>query len=249
MLKSLDRIYIERNQGRRPARALAVLDDFACCEYSMPNGTTSLAFVRGGALARSQRILHDLLPTFTPTPLRPCSYHDLPKRWLEAIVAQAGDWHGNSFVGLMPSPQEVLDGRESQRKHQWPTQGWVTSKGTPCDYKRKCMSSAGPGTGRGRSRAVLVDCAIVYCRIGADNDPFKHKVRRGQSGWRFALYINGKGAYYAAEEHFNAWGEIARRAEELAVSGASGIEHIGLPYPAELRRPGKAMALTSKDTL
>lgn len=111
---------------------LAVIEDVALVEYDAnPSGVgpprTALAFIDAfrlypqpepsrveqenpnGRLDRGpgQRYLRVLL--------RPCTYRQLLKPWLEAVHAQYGRWIGASSAGQVPQPQELLKDRHASK--------------------------------------------------------------------------------------------------------------------------------------
>lgn len=103
-VKTLDQVIVHANQGLRQARVLAILENTALVEYSLPNGTTGLAFCN--ALAWGTR--SDGSIVLGRVDERPCTYRSLLKPWLVAVIEQAGSWKGNSFSGRMPTPEQVL---------------------------------------------------------------------------------------------------------------------------------------------
>lgn len=97
------------NAGWREAVVLAVLADRALVEYTMPHGTTALAFVDAfdfiyfQSIAQCKRVI-----------MRPCTYRLLLLPWLNAVITQSpleSLWQGRSCRGKVPSPRTILKHR------------------------------------------------------------------------------------------------------------------------------------------
>lgn len=82
---------------------LAVLGDKALVEYTCPNGTTALSFVSAMTYLRYRDGV-----LFKRLAIRPCTYGQLLKPWLVAVIEQSGGWQGFGRRGVVPSPQEEL---------------------------------------------------------------------------------------------------------------------------------------------
>jgi hypothetical protein len=76
-------ISIYANQGYRDARVLAVINNEALIEYSMPQGTTSL------------RIINAYQDEETAGRGRKMSYFNVPTKWLQAMCFAEIEWDGN----------------------------------------------------------------------------------------------------------------------------------------------------------
>lgn len=77
-----DNIEVTRNQGRREATVLAVIDDEILIEYTMPKGTTALSITTHEAVEKDR-------PEY-----KAVSYRSVPTRWLKAIVEAGVEWTG-----------------------------------------------------------------------------------------------------------------------------------------------------------
>ena len=77
-----DQIEVTRNQGKREAVVLAVIDDEVLIEYTMPKGTTALNFTTCAAIENDQENY------------KAVSYRNVPVKWLKAIVEEGLEWVG-----------------------------------------------------------------------------------------------------------------------------------------------------------
>lgn len=84
--------------GDFPCTVLAVLGPTALVEYTREKGTTALAFVA----------IDDPGSPWTPLKVRPCTYRQLLKPWLVAVVQQSGSWLGRSMGGQVEQPAALL---------------------------------------------------------------------------------------------------------------------------------------------
>ena len=87
MTKAGDFFLLWANQAERAGEVLAVLDDVALVEYSMPKGTSALRFYKTGGRK--------------PLYIGRVSYLDLPSKWVEAIV------HQGALEDLVGKPQQL----------------------------------------------------------------------------------------------------------------------------------------------
>ena len=98
--------YLYINQGEREATVLAVRGTVALAEYQMPNGTTSLVFLK---LPQDE--------TMEPERVN-ISYRFLPTVWLEDLAAAGTHWVGRpqQASALPGSPAELLAARKAGKK-------------------------------------------------------------------------------------------------------------------------------------
>jgi len=83
-----DTLAIWVNQKERTGEILAVLDDLALVEYSMPKGTSGIRFYHADTHQFYNRV----------------SYLALPSKWVEAIV------HQGALEDLIGKPQQLGKG-------------------------------------------------------------------------------------------------------------------------------------------
>jgi len=101
-LTSGEQVYVEVNQGTREGHVLAVLEDEALIEYTMPNGTSAMWIVKR---------------EFPYGRVRNQSYYSVPIKWLRAIVEDGMDWwegvpqQQNQIKGPVLTPWEHLEER------------------------------------------------------------------------------------------------------------------------------------------
>ncbi len=106
---------LQVSHALRPAQVLATLADRSLVEYTMPKGTTALAFVD----ARHRTALTTtreggLLVVFERVIMRPCTYRLLLLPWLKAVVEQSKiprGWAGKSSRGSVPPASKLLRDR------------------------------------------------------------------------------------------------------------------------------------------
>jgi hypothetical protein len=101
------------NQGLREGWVLAVIGNDVLVEYTMPKGTTALRIVKTSGLAGFQNV----------------SYRNVPRKWLEAIVAAGSVWEGKAQGVYQPASRW---GKSNDRRVATPSQ-MLAAKGKKAD--------------------------------------------------------------------------------------------------------------------